>query len=184
MAIMKKHAFIQVDFQSSVRLSASEKHKIANWLKMASGVIEILIKNHKIIHSSWLKDTSCIKVSVLLCGEAKIKQLNSEYRNKNKVTDVLSFPSFNSLRRAKEKGDFTTEELYLGDLAICHSRTKQQARDFKISYWDEFIHLFMHGIIHLLGYDHELSQKEEKVMQNFENLSLDMFSKAKKKGPV
>lgn len=186
MAHMKKHSFIQFDFHPSVKLTKAEETKITNWLAMATQVLEQLIKNKKMIHPSWLKETVAIKVSVLLCGDDKIRKLNREYRNKDKVTDVLSFPSFQDLRKAKSKNDYTGTVLFLGDLAICHQRTIKQAKEFDISYWDEFIHLVIHGSLHLMGYDHEISPKEEKLMEDWENQALTLFSKikkSKKKGP-
>lgn len=182
MSNMKKHSFIHVDFCPSIKLTKAEEVKISKWLEIASLVIEELFKKHKIIHPSWLKDATAIKISVLLCGEAKIKKLNADYRNKDKVTDVLSFPTFESLRKPKTRDDFTGKLLLLGDLAICHQKIIKQAKAFDISYWDEFIHLFLHGTIHLLGFDHEISATEEKIMEKWENLALNIFSK-KKKGP-
>ena len=150
---------------------------------MASLVIEELIKKHKIIHPTWTKDAVAFKISVLLCGEAKIKKLNCDYRNKDKVTDVLSFPTFENLRQPKSKNDFTGTLILLGDLAICHQKIIKQAKAFDISYLDEFIHLFLHGALHLMGYDHEKSAQEEKVMEEWENKALNLFTKTKKKGP-
>lgn len=174
---------MHLEFQSSVKLSKAQELKISKWLKMAALVMEELVKSKEIIHPSWIKNLTGVRVSVLLCGETKIKKLNSDYRNKNKVTDVLSFPAQETLRDPKPKDEFVGEELFLGDLAICHQRTTRQAEEFSISYWDEFIHLFMHGVIHLMGYDHEASLKEEKLMEAWEKKALDLFSKIKKKGP-
>jgi probable rRNA maturation factor len=180
---MKKHPFMQPEFHSSVKLSKAQEFKISKWLAMAGLVMEKLIRDENILHPSWTKEVTSIRVSILLCGEAKIKKLNSDYRNKDKVTDVLSFPSYENLRKTKPKSELIGSELFLGDLAICHQRVNKQAREFSISYWDEFIHLFMHGMIHLMGYDHELSVKEEKEMEGWENQALNLFSKIKKKGP-
>lgn len=177
---MKKHSFIQVDFHPSVKLTKLEEAKISKWLNMATQVIEHLIKKKNIIHPSWSKNATAFKISVLLCGEDKIKKLNSEYRNKDKVTDVLSFPTFENLRKPKTRNDYTGSLILLGDLAICHSKTVKQAKEFNISYWDEFIHLFIHGTIHLMGYDHEISSKEESLMEDWENQALTLFSKIKK----
>ncbi|MGE3611846.1 MAG: rRNA maturation RNase YbeY [Bacteriovoracaceae bacterium] len=171
MTIMKKHPFLQVDFVSTVKLSKSEQAKIAKWLNIASEVMEKLVER-KIIKSK----VSQMSVSLLICGDAKIKQINKEFRQKDKVTDVLSFPSLDNLRNSHLK----THEIFLGDLAICHGATKRQAKEFSISYFDEFIHLFFHGVIHLLGYDHEISEKEEKLMQKWEDLALKLFSEIKK----
>jgi probable rRNA maturation factor len=79
--------------------------------------------------------------------------------------------------------ELLSPEIFLGDLAICHRKIIEQARDFDITYWDEFIHLVIHGMIHLMGYDHEISPTEERIMQEWENVSLNLFSKIKKKGP-
>jgi probable rRNA maturation factor len=172
MSFMKKHPFLQLDYHSTVKLSAAEKAKLSKWFTMASEVLEFLW-DKKI---TTVKKPETLHVSLLICGEAKIKELNREYRGKDKVTDVLSFPAHEDLRRSKLKAD----ELFLGDLAICHQQTKRQAREFKIGYFDEFIHLFFHGVIHLIGYDHEISPKEEKLMEKWEQIALEKFSEIKK----
>jgi probable rRNA maturation factor len=183
MAIMKKHLTISYDFHATVKISEKEKAKLKTWLNMATLVMGELIQKHKLIHMSWPSQTQSFRVSILLCGEAKIKQLNQQYRGKDKVTDVLSFPAFTTLRASRHKNEPATPEVFLGDLVICHQRALKQAKEFDIGYWDEFIHLFMHGMIHLMGYDHEVSLREEKVMMTFEDLALNLFSKRKKKGP-
>lgn len=170
---MKKHPFLSVDYVATVKLTASEERQVKKWLNIASSVLEKLFKK-EIIQAKKLKT---LEVSLLICGESRIKDLNRQYRQKDKVTDVLSFPAHEDLR----KTIYQFDNLFLGDLAICHAQTKRQAREFNISYMDEFIHLFFHGVIHLLGYDHEMSAKEEKLMEEWENLALSEFSKAKKK---
>ena len=141
-----------------------------------------VIKDPQFVDQKWLSSIQSVRISILLCGEVKIKKLNSEHRQKNKVTDVLSFPTFMSLRQAPAQGEFRGQELFLGDLAICHQKVISQADEFNISYFDEFIHLLFHGVIHLVGYDHEISLKEEKIMEAWEETMLNLFSKAKKKG--
>ncbi len=168
---MKKHPFLQVDCLSTVKLSAAEKKKLDKWLVMASVVLEHLF-TEKIIPST---KPHSLQVSLLICGDAKIKELNRHHRQKDKITDVLSFPAQENLRKSKSQ----IHHLFLGDLAICHQQTKRQAKDFDITYFDEFIHLFFHGVIHLLGFDHEVSAKEEKLMQKWEKIALDKFSKIK-----
>jgi probable rRNA maturation factor len=93
------------------------------------------------------------------------------------VTDVLSFATYENLRKKTVQED----RLFLGDLAICHTQTKRQAAKFGISYFDEFIHLFFHGVIHLMGYDHEISMNEERMMQKWEDEALKRFSDYKKR---
>lgn len=173
MSFMKKqHPFLQVDYLSTVNLQPSLDRKISQWLNTASFVLEYLFKQ-KIVPVK----TGQIHVSLLICGDLRIRKLNREFRNKDKVTDVLSFPANDNLR----KNSLNQEHLFLGDLAICHPKTIKQAKQFQISYMDEFIHLFFHGVIHLLGYDHELSAQEEKLMEKWEQLALKKFSELNKK---
>ena len=169
---MKKHSFLTVELVTTVKLTASEKKKILTWLTIAGESLQELFKN-KIIPGRGVRE---LQVSLLICGDARIRELNRTFRQKDKTTDVLSFPAHESLRTMKQ----LPETLFLGDLAICHAVTKRQAKEFNISYFDEFIHLFFHGIIHLLGYDHEISLKEEKLMQKWEDEALMRFSEKKK----
>lgn len=169
---MKKHPFLTVDYQASVKLTPTELRQIDKWLFMAGDVLQYLIKK-KIIPAKKLKT---LHVSLLICGDSRIRELNREHRAKDKVTDVLSFPAHEDLRATSQ--EFPT--LFLGDLAICHPQTKRQAKKFNIRYMDEFIHLFFHGVIHLMGYDHELSVKEEELMQKWEEEALKKFSEIKK----
>lgn len=172
MAFMKKHPFLSVDLSTTVKLSASEKKKISLWLSLAGETLRELFQD-KIIPGQGVRE---LQVSLLICGDARIRELNRNFREKDKVTDVLSFPAYESLRKTKKTG----ATLFLGDLAICHPQTRRQAKEFKISYFEEFIHLFFHGVIHLLGYDHEISLKEEKLMQRWEDEALRVFSEKKK----
>jgi probable rRNA maturation factor len=152
-------------------LSPAQIKKLKLWIDLASEVVE------KLIHKDLLPGKiNSLSISLLICGEKRIRDLNREYRQKDKVTDVLSFPIHENLRTTFNRGD-----LFLGDLAICFPRARKQAREFKIGEWDEFIHLFFHGILHLMSYDHEVSEKEELLMQDWEDKALDLFSKLKKR---
>lgn len=171
---MKKHPFLTVDYQATVKMTPTELRQMEKWLYMAGDVLQYLLKK-KIIPAKKVKE---LHVSLLICGDSRIRELNREHRNKDKVTDVLSFPAHEDLRISP----FTGSQLFLGDLAICHPQTKRQAKKFNIRYMDEFIHLFFHGAIHLMGYDHEISEREEKIMQEWEEEALRKFSEIKK-GP-
>lgn len=171
MANMKKHPFLIIETTTFVKLTSQEQKKLKKWLDLASPVLEELFKKDKVL--SFIPKT--VQVSLLICGDTKIKKLNRDHRQKDKVTDVLSFPTYEDLREGKER----PEELFLGDLAICYAQTHRQAKEFDISFYDEFIHLFFHGTLHLMGYDHELSLKEEKIMETWEKKALDLFSKKK-----
>lgn len=90
------------------------------------------------------------EISLLLTDDETIRQLNKEYRNKDKSTDVLSFPM--------------EDEIMLGDIAISVDTAKRQAEEAEINLGRETAFLFIHGLLHLLGYDHETSQEDEAEM--------------------
>lgn len=103
------------------------------------------------------KDIFCTEVCFVL--DEEIKKLNSKFRNTDKVTDVLSFPSFEIKKYPVLRSDFPNEEtergkIVLGSLAICLSRAIEQAYEFGHSTLREIAYLFAHGFLHLLGFDH------------------------------
>ncbi len=174
MALMKKHPLLKVDFLATVRWSAQDQKHLLRWLDLSGEVLADLTRRG-LLPSAALKDLKVIHVSLLLCGDARMRRLNRDFRKKDKVTDVLSFPSHGNLRSSTSSG----EEIFLGDLAICHPQILRQANEFSIGYWDEFVHLFFHGLFHLLGYDHEASRKEELVMQEWEDRAIELLGKKK-----
>ncbi|MDH5762101.1 MAG: rRNA maturation RNase YbeY [Nitrospinota bacterium] len=105
-----------------------------------------------------LEETEC-ELSLLLTDDAEIRQLNKTYRHLDKATDVLSFPQDEDA--VNESGD-----TLLGDVAISVETAAQQAEDHHLSFNEELILLAIHGILHLLGYDHERSPQEARIMQD------------------
>ena len=102
------------------------------------------------------------EVSVTLCDNEYIKELNKKYRNKDKATDVLSFPLYDF----DEEGDdpFEIEEtVMLGDIVISVERAKEQAKEVGNGFHEEISFLTIHSTLHLLGYDHERSEEDEKA---------------------
>jgi probable rRNA maturation factor len=89
------------------------------------------------------------EVAVALVTDAHCRQLNSLYRRKNSPTDVLSFPS------AAESTASSARRSFLGDIVIATGTARKQARDAGHSYQSELRVLALHGLLHLLGYDHE-----------------------------
>ncbi len=84
-----------------------------------------------------------------------MKQLNAAYRGLDKTTDVLSFP------QASEKWE---AHFLLGDVVINVSKAEAQAKMSGTGFYDEIYHLLTHGILHLLGYDHEKSKSKALIM--------------------
>ena len=94
-------------------------------------------------------DTERSEISVTFVSLEEIHELNREYRQVDSPTDVLSFPQFDDLDELPEEG-----EIMLGDVVICSDRAKEQAEEFGHSFEREIIYLFVHSVLHLLGYDH------------------------------
>ncbi len=116
-------------------------------------------------------------LSLTVCGDARMRRLNREFRKKDRTTDVLSFP----LQAEVRAGDFdlgpASGELLLGDLVISLPKARQQAQEFGISLEEELVHLFFHGFLHLLGYDHEISAVEATLMEKHEKKLLAAFAR-------
>lgn len=125
--------------------------------------LEFLKKNP---HMKGVKE---VTITLTLCGKAKIKKLNKDYRDKDYATDVLSFPVYENLRPDRKSREKALPQIELGDLVICKDVAKTQAKEFGITYVQEVVHLASHGLLHLLGFDHEISAKEEKIMQGYED---------------
>ncbi len=117
------------------------------------------------------------ELSLNLCADDQIKQLNNEYRGKDKVTDVLSFPVHDSLRPGEVDEMFLESLLNLGDVIICKSVAKKQSVEFKVTYEQEIVHLLVHGVLHLSGFDHEVSEEEEIIMVGHEEKLVEKIYK-------
>lgn len=118
-----------------------------------------------------------LSAEIIVTDEAEIRRLNAEARGIDAVTDVLSFPSLDGIRgRALKKADFPFEvdeegNIFLGSIVICEKRAREQAEEYGHSYMRELHYLAVHGLWHLLGYDHmteedkpEMRAKEEKIL--------------------
>ena len=126
-----------------------------------------------------------LSAEIIFVDEEEIKRLNREMRNIDSVTDVLSFPSLDGIKgKLIKKSDFSTDcdedgNVFLGSIAICTKRAKEQAEEYGDSIDRELHYLAAHGLLHLLGYDHmtyedksEMREREERVLAKL-NLTRD-----------
>lgn len=88
-------------------------------------------------------------LGIVLIEKQNMRELNKKYRKKNKITDVLSFAG---------------DDDFLGDIVLCSSQVQKQAKEHKLDPSEELAYLVLHGLLHLLGYDHEASATEAKKM--------------------
>jgi len=121
-----------------------------------------------------------VTISMTLCGKTKIRRLNRQYRHKDCATDVLSFPIYENLRPDRKVFEKNLPEVELGDLIICKDVALKQAKEFQITYEQEVIHLAVHGFLHLLGFDHEISAIKEKIMEENESKLVEKIYKKMK----
>ena len=103
------------------------------------------------------------ELSAVLTGDEAIRRLNREFRGKDKATDVLSFPQLDSSSQL-DTSCADDAPLALGDIVISVETATRQARELRIETPDRIRTLLIHGLLHLLGYDHERSRAEARRM--------------------
>lgn len=107
------------------------------------------------------------QISVTIVDNEEIRRINKEFRDKDAVTDVLSFPmlEFDEDGNVMDADfDFDDEEVVLGDIVISAERAREQAENFGHSFIREIAFLTVHSMLHLLGYDHVDDPEGEKIM--------------------
>lgn len=105
-------------------------------------------------------------LSIALVGFGRIKELNKKYRGKNQTTDVLAFAVDSTFQIPDSRFNF-------GEIIICPAQVKKNAKKFNTTFRKELIRILIHGILHILGYEHEkdrgaaekMEKKEEKYLE-------------------
>ncbi len=108
------------------------------------------------------------EVSVLLSTDQRIADLNAEFRGKPKPTNVLSWPAENV---TPENAPAMPEDGFLGDLAFARETIENEAKKQHLEAETHFAHLFSHGLLHLMGYDHQ-TDADAEVMEGIERRAL------------
>ena len=107
------------------------------------------------------EDLTQKNIELIIVNNKTIKELNKEHRNIDKATDVLSFPL-----------EFDMPNIPLGSIVISVDFVEEKAKEYNHSFEDELKLLFIHGLLHLLGYDHEIDdgehrEKEEELIKKY-----------------
>ena len=119
-----------------------------------------------------------VSCDLFFVGKRKIRKTNKQFRNNDKVTDVLSFPSaLESGRKNMQQIDWqqakltsfdpVSETIFLGDILVCMAKAKNQAKEYGHGLHREVCYLCVHGLLHLLGYDHMIDS-DKKIMRELE----------------
>lgn len=152
-----------------IKINVETNYK--NWFKKIKNPKKHINPKLKIIASAipFFKKKNVV-LTILLTNSKNVKKLNKKFRNKNKPTDVLSFPYFRSsyLKSIKENN------IYIGDIAISYEIIKK--RSSKNNFKFEFDKVWIHGLLHLIGYDH-IKNKDYFIMERTEKKILNLISK-------
>ena len=134
-------------------------------IKNPSNYIQKKIK--KITQFNSLKKKR-LSLTILLTGNSKMKYLNKKFRNKNKTTDALSFPNLDPVDLKKK----INTKIYLGDIALSYEIINQRSKGSNFDL--EFDKMWIHGYLHLLGYDHK-KVRDYKAMKRIEDKILKIL---------
>ena len=134
----------------------------SGWKRIIKKPNDYLKKRLKILSKTPFFKKKNHEFSILLTNDKEMKKLNNKFRKKNKTTDVLSFPI-----KIKNK-----KKLYVGDIAISYEIIKDRSKD--TNFFLEFDKMWIHGYLHLIGYDHEKIDDYQKMIKK-EKLILKYF---------
>lgn len=143
---------INIDLTLKSKKWLNEKN-IENFIKKTCKELVLLTDLKKILTKNFE-----LEISVLLVSDNQIKKINQQFRQKNKATNVLSFPSLdeNLVRKIGIKKAVGSDQyLLLGDIIIAYETLKKESLAQKKNFHDHLTHLILHSILHLIGYDHE-----------------------------
>ena len=131
-------------------------------IKLMNESIEIIMENENFADE--------YNIDVMIVDNEKIREINSEYRDIDKPTDVLSFPIVDMYdgEIKSSLGDIDKDEgaIILGDIIISIEKAMEQALEYGHSLEREMIFLLTHGVYHLLGYDHDNEEERKKCLKN------------------
>lgn len=117
-----------------------------------------------------------LSVEIVFTDADGIRKLNAQTRGKDAVTDVLSYPNLEGIlgkeiRRAEHPFDLDEEgNIFLGSIVICRERAAEQAEEYGHSLRREIYYLAVHGLCHLLGYDHETEEERAQMRAREESI--------------
>jgi len=130
------------------------------WFKLVQDNFNRIIKD-----SLFDRYSQKTQLSIVFVNDQIMKEINYQYRDKNSTTDVLTFPLNEKLN----------DTYLLGEIIISIDKAKKDAQLFGITLFREIMILLIHGITHLLGFDHETDQQEDS-MKSIENLLINQIS--------
>ncbi len=150
-----------------------ENYEEQNELNMKiKSVLDECYKEEKLANDIWY-------LNITLSTNEYIKEINKEYRNIDKETDVLSFPMYEKdeiekLKNISENNEMQ-QEMILGDIIISIPKVEMQAQEYGHTIEREFSYMLVHGFYHLMGYDH-MHEEEKEEMRKKEDVILERLN--------
>ena len=148
-----------------VELAREDPWPDADWTALATRAAGAAIEATP--HGELATSPALVELSVRLTSDDEVRQLNAQYRGKDKPTNVLSFPMIQPdlLDTVTQNSD--DGEVLLGDIVLAHGVCAAEAADKGVTLADHCTHLIVHGTLHLLGYDH-IGEGEADTMEAIE----------------
>lgn len=175
--MLENHTIVDVNIEAE----GWKSFAVQEW-KLDENDEDIVLRQYRIFISQiidrifeLLEVDFSFEISILLADAERMQDLNKQFRQKDKPTNVLSFPF-------EDDEDIDEDEegsLYLGDVAFGYSIIEQESKEKSISFLNHFIHLIVHSTLHLLGYDHE----DEEDAYEMEDLEIEILSTFNIKNP-
>ena len=142
-----------------------------NWKKIVRNPKRLILNTLKKFPKKYRFVNQKVYISVLFTTNKKIQLLNNRFRKKNKPTDILSFPFYD---KKNIKNNLKRKEFYLGDIVIsCEAFSKKNKGDYKKG----LVKIFIHGFLHLLGFDHKKNNDYFKMLREEDILYKHIKSK-------
>ncbi|MDI6729447.1 MAG: rRNA maturation RNase YbeY [Thermodesulfovibrionales bacterium] len=154
---------MEITIRNSQRLIRINQRRIESILKKVLKHLTLNRRRYSFIESA--------EISVLFVNDRKMRELNLQYRGKDKTTDVLSFPQIEQFKRFKQFERLTS----LGDIVINLHQAKRQSKEHGFTFYAEIAWLLIHGLLHLLGYDHEKNKHQARKMREMEKELLEVM---------
>ncbi len=141
----------------------------ADWESLAARACDAAIRRTPYLQ--WIDHPATIEVAVRFTSDAEVHVLNRQYRDKDRPTNVLSFPMIQPdlMDAVTENSD--DGEVLLGDIVLAHGICAAEAIERQVGLEDHATHLIVHGLLHLLGYDH-MNDAEAEAMEAMEREAL------------
>lgn len=157
--------FTITDLEDNLKIDIDFEVQDNSWPDLAA----LSLKISKIIFNKLGLDklAQSFEFSIILTDDNSIRKINSQYRAKDAATNTLSFPAQDIIANKFDDLQIHNGFLSLGDVIFAYGVIENEAKRDGKTFQDHFTHLLIHGLLHLLGYDHQ-NEQEAQVMENLE----------------